>query len=326
MEVIDSPAEHSSFADVAEKFQQQTQYIILGCQGSGTNLLSKFLQQFFQFSVVHDRSLIFNAAVDVSRDPAPARIREQRDFVYSRLFPGPLTKRLMLKHYYHQAKRYAGIERHFDDVEIRSAEEFANFFYAFHAKTVGGIHKAIKSDDIWEQIEHIPAVFPKRKYFLLIRDPRDNALSICNKNFGPCNMYVASEYVKQRMDIYRGETDRNPDDTMTITYESLLSKPTDVVEQVANRFGFELPDNWEAGVDELNIRATNFNKWKALPPKILSACEFMLQDTLREYGYDIMNSPPKQGTPAQIEMWRTDDTRRRAAQRVRRTVENFIHP
>jgi len=326
MEVVESPTERSSFGELAEKFQQQTQYIILGCQGSGTNLLSQFLRKFFQFSVVHDRSLIYNAAVEVSREPTPARIREQRDYVYGRLFPGPLSKRLMLKHYYHQANRYAGIERHFGDVEILSAEQFANFFYAFHASTVGGIHKAIKSDDIWEQIEHIPTVFPKRKYFLLIRDPRDNALSIRNKNFGPCNMYVASKYVKRRMDIYRDESDRNPDDMMTIKYESLLSKPNDVVERIADRFDFELPDNWQAGVDELNIRATNFNKWRALPPKILAACESILQDNLREYGYELLNSSPTPGTSAQVAMWRMSDVQRRTVQRVRRTVENFIDP
>lgn len=322
---VDSTSFHD-FEQTLAHFRTKTQYIILGCQGSGTNLVSRLLTRLFAFSVVHDRSLIYNTALALGPKPTPRQVQHKLWYVHRHLFPGPIAKRLQLKHYYHQGPRYANIEHFFDVCKLTSAADFANFFYSYHAWLMDARNKAIKSDDIWQTIDKLDCVFPNPKVFLVVRDPRDIALSICNKTFGPCNPYVAARYVRQRVDIYRNEAQKRPDDTLIVRYETLLAEPERVVQEIQSRFGLEPVNNWSHKLQQLRIRSNNVDKWRRLSTPMLAACEAVLADSLQEFDYAMCGRTRQDGTAARVALWRIEDVRRRLSQKCLAVGMNIIRP
>jgi len=62
------------FDSFYEQIKDQPTFIVLGAQGSGTNLLSRILTRALNFSVTKDRSLIFNAAANVAMRDVGAQL------------------------------------------------------------------------------------------------------------------------------------------------------------------------------------------------------------------------------------------------------------
>ena len=262
-------------------------FYVLGAQGSGTNLICNLMRQTLDFSVVQDRSLIFNAAVRIHKRPTEANIARQCAFVCSRLFPSRLRRRIGQKSYHNQGHNYEGIVEHLSDAKIRSAREFLYFFYSYQAFQLGKKHLAVKSDDIWESISHLQPILGDPRYILNVRDCRDNALSIANKPWGPKTLYRTSRYVKHRLDAYWRETATLPDQTVVVKYEQILTDPEAAVQKLASTFGLELTAGWEDELQQLQIRRTNFNKWKRMKPADVSVCEAVLKDCLQRHGYEM---------------------------------------
>lgn len=316
----------SGFPAYFEATRNEPTYVILGSQGSGTNLLSRMLRAVFGFSVVLDRSLVYNAAANVLRQPTEKTIQREMQRVCHSLFPGPLRKRLIQKHYFHQAANYEGLEQHLGSVTIRSADEFARFFYAFHGFVASARHVAIKSDDIWEQIELLPQLIPRHRIILLVRDPRDNALSIMNKPFGPCEIYAASEYVQKRLRVYRDVAEADPQGAIVIKYEELLNCPMDVARELTRFLGVEAAPDLEHQVEGLNIRRANHDKWKKLPVADLNACEAVLGDDCRHFGYQTgVDTPPGVG-PLERARRRSHDFALRIPQKLKRRLRDWTRP
>lgn len=271
---------------------QHALLVILGSQGSGTNLLARFLQNLYGYAVVRDRSLVFDAAVRVHGNPTPAAIRRELTHVRRSLFPGPIRRRLQFKHYHHQGRFFAGLERELDRVSPRTAEEFAYFFYAYFAHARGCARMAIKSDDIWEHGGAIDRILPQVRFVLLVRDPRDNVLSIIDKPFGPRDVYAAALYVRKRLDEYVTITERHAPDVLCIRYETLLTDPHSFVDQFSRSFGLEPLDDVEAELSKLNVRAGNHGKWRtAMSARDLELCEWVLGPLLDRFGYVRGSSP-----------------------------------
>ncbi len=277
-----------SFFEQAKKWPL---YIILGSQGSGTNLLSRLLQAVFSFSVVHDRSLIFNAAVRALTANKGSSLRREGQHILRSLFPGFWRKRFARRAYYRQASNYVGIHEYFRRATIANPMELAFFFYAYHCWHNGMSHMAIKSDDIWEHITFVRILFPERRYILLVRDLRDNALSIVNKPWGPCDIAMASYYVRQRLQAYVSEIDAFPERSLLVRYETLLTDPQGFVGSFADFTGLPIPDDWRERIDALGVRKQNFNKWKSMPSGALGRCEHILQDFLLRFDYEMATVP-----------------------------------
>ena len=278
-----TPADFESFY---QQIKSQPTFIVLGAQGAGTNLLSRILTRALDFSVTTDRSLIFNAAANLCRDRTKARaVKEANRIVYS-LFPGPIRKRLLPKRYFNQNRNYIGIEDHLSYAFTESPSGFANFFYSYHAFVISKLQKALKSDDIWENINLLPEIIPNYKILLLIRDPRDNAISITNKNFGPCEIYNASRFVRKRMDAYIDLADQAPDRATCVKYEDLLSDPVAAVNRLEGFVGAKITPNIERQIEELNIKRDNHQKWRHLSSSDLAVSEFVFSDLLERFGYE----------------------------------------
>ncbi len=309
----------NDFLSFYEEAKNKDLFIILGSQGSGTNLISRCLMNVFDFSVIRDLSLIFNCAIEVYKNPSEEIIQQELQYVLKRFFPGNFRKRLQ-KHYHHRTKYYQGIQDYVDQVNIKTAMDFAYFFYAYHTFTNGATYFAIKSDDIWENIEYISRIFPNRKYIFNTRDPRDNVLSIINKYFGPKHIYTASLYVKERINIFYEEILRNQEKAMILKYETLLTDPVDIIYKFSEKFNIKVPEDVEDRVKLLNIRPKNFNKWrKEMSEEELLVCETILYDGLINCGYDVVNNTPVDISETERLRYKFQDFRARIPQKLNRT-------
>jgi Sulfotransferase family len=312
------------FAEFHQEMANEPVFVILGVQGSGTNLLSNVMRRVFDFSVIQDRSLIYNLAVRLGSNPSQAAIDRAFHHVVSRLFPTPFRKRFQLKHYHHQNRGFVGIEQHRGAVPIKTGADFARFFYVYQAWTLGKRRLATKSDDIWEHLGAIDQVLPNRKIVLITRDFRDNLLSISNKNFGPVEPACVARFVKEQFTHYDREFRSDEANSMHVKYEDMLQSPATFVVDFSKRFGFTPGIEPDRVVEELKIRTENFDKWKKLPARQLARCEGILRDELERYGYKLSLPNAAAPTPGEMLLLGAKDVAWRIPQRIRATIDQMF--
>ena len=300
-------------------------YIIIGAQGSGTKLTCQLLNQVFSFSVIRDRSLIFNSAVNLLKSPRLSTINKEQKKVFNALFPpSQLRKMSDLKYYHRQNANYLGIENYFDKISIKTPEEFAYFFYSYHTHIDGLQRFAVKSDDMWENIQYLPDVFPRRKIIFLIRDFRDNVLSILNKRFGPRDIYVGAHYIKQRIRAYHQAALVNAENSIWVKYEQLLDNPKSFITEFAEKFNIEPVRELDAQLEALSIRSTNQNKWRQLSAEHLQICESVLKDELDQFDYKVQSTSTCKFSPNKIVKHRLKDFTLRVPQRLSTVKRNIL--
>lgn len=304
------------FAAAWQSLRCEPTYVILGVQGSGTNLLCRILQDVFDISVTRDRSLICAAGVRVAGREDPGSISREMQRVWRSVFPNPLRRRFLARAYYHQAENYLGVEEAIGRIEIGSAADFTNFWYSYHAFRNGARRKGVKSDDIWRYVEQFDTVIPERRYIRLLRDPRDNALSIASKDWGPCNVLCAAQFVKHQARIYDKETTSHPEVSLVARYEDLLSSPELFIHRFAEQFDVALCDDWKDRLVKIGIRPGNRKKWERLSPDTLRFLEQRLQNLLEAHGYGVAASPGSQPGVWRKMSWLFDDTLRRVPQKA----------
>ena len=312
----------NGFVNFYEQSKHKDMFVILGSQGSGTNLLARFLGHMFDFSVIRDKSLIFNAAIKVRRDPRQSTIKRQLNQVYNELFPNPITQVMYRKHC---RENFVGIHEYFSEVDIRTAKDFAYFFYAYSTYFTGKSRFAIQSDDIWETLHHLRDVFDNLNVILLTRDFRDHVLSVMHKNFGPRNVYMSSQYVKKHHNIYYQELLKKPDQALQIHYELLLTEPQNFIEAFTNRFGIEPVIDIDHAIERLNLRLLHLKKWeREMNADELLICESILQDELKTFGYELNNDAFVQFSPSQILSYRIQDCALRVPQKAKFTFHKMF--
>jgi hypothetical protein len=319
---MSAPGVAESFAEYFTSARHLPVFVVLGVQGSGTNLLRSILVEAFRFCVVQDQSIVFNAAARLGVAPSPEAVHRQFDRILMHLQPSAVTRktRQVIK----SNADYTGIEDCFGDAAVRSSAELAQFIYAYGAYRLGTTLMAVKSDDLWEHIDQIDAVVPNRRIVLLTRDFRDNLLSITKKDFGPIEPLVAAQYVHDRFARYEGEFQRTPPARrFHVRYEDLLSAPLGFAAAFAAHFGLEFGVEGQAGVGRLRIRSSNVRKWAGLDPETLSGCEGILRDELLRYGY----GTERQGVPPSGGTWllaRGRDVVRRVPQKVLKVSRRLV--
>ena len=131
----------------------------------------------------------------------------------------------------------------------------------------------------------MPKIIPNHKIILLIRDPRDNAISIMNKNFGPCEISYASHYVRQRMDPYIAAADNAATEATFVKYEDLLSNPIACVKNLEGFVEATVTADVERKINELKIKKDNKQKWRKLNSRDLAASEAVFSDLISRFGY-----------------------------------------
>ena len=313
-----------NFSEFHKTLQDKPTYVILGVQGSGTNLTAQILRKVFEISVVRDRSLILGTAASLVGNCSPDNLKRARDKIYQCLFPSPIRKRLLPRQWFHQAANYQGIQDVLHQTAMSSPEEFASFFYAYHAYVDDCQEKGIKSDDCWQQLDKIDQVIPHRKNILLVRDPRDNANSIMYKDFGPRTVYAASRYVNHQLDLYLRETESHPDTSLTTKYETLLATPHEFVRDFAELSGLAIPANVDERIEQLGIRTKNFDKWKRWSPYDIAVSEAIFGDNLTKLGYDPHSTDSIQLSTTAMARLRAIDIAKRIPQRLKSIWEHKV--
>lgn len=310
-----------SFVDFFAHVRRLPVFVVLGVQGSGTNLLRSLLVQGFRFCVVQDQSIVFNAAAPLGGAASAETVRRQFARISARLQPSEATRRTMKV--VKSNSDYTGIRDHLDAAAVRSAADLAQFIYAYGAFKLRTTRMAVKSDDLWEHIDAIDSVIPNRRIVLLTRDFRDNLLSITKKDFGPVEPLVAARYVHDRFAPYEREFNRTPvAHRFHVRYEDLLSAPQEFVSRFSRHFCLPLAPEGLAAVAQLPIRKSNVKKWAGLDPGTLAGCEGILRDELMRYGYGLESDAhaPKAGAWV---LARGRDVLRRVPQKVLRVSKRL---
>jgi hypothetical protein len=305
----------SDFRSYYERMRDEPIYVILGVQGSGTNLLGRLLTRLFNFSVMRDRSAVFEAAARLGHSPSEEAVTREVDYFNSLVLPSTLqrkTSRFVIS----KNTPFAGIERELSPATVRSGSEFARLVYTYRAFSLGASHLAIKSDDLWQSIGAIDEVLPNRRIILLTRDFRDNLVSVSGKRFGPIEPLCAAVYVKKQLEHYAAEYRRAGRAAYHVTFETLLTATEKFVEDFSARFGIAGPPDRAAAVAALNFRPNKMGKWKALPARDLALCEGLLMDELREFGYSL-DSTPQRPTAGDFLAANVRDTIKRIPQKLR---------
>jgi len=310
------------FATFAEHLADEPVFVVLGVQGSGTNLLCRVLRRAFNFSLIEDGSVIFKAAARLGGDPSPAQVRRAYELIRSRLVPSVFvrkTRRLIKAN-----ADYSDLDRHFNADAVRSGAGLARFVYAYGAFQLGTCRMAIKSDDIWEDIAHIDEVLPNRRVILLTRDFRDNLMSVSKKDFGPIEPLKAAWYVKRQFAYYQAEYRRTPSaHRYHVRYEDVLESPLSVVHGLSAHFGLPEIAGGTQAVERLNIRRGNRQKWSALGARSLAHVEAVLREELTAYDYALAAEraePPGTGVWA---LAAASDSLKRVAQKGKRFVKRL---
>ncbi len=312
----------ASFASFCSDIRQEPVFVVLGVQGAGTNLLSRVLERAFRFSLIEDKSVIFKAAARLGAAPAPAEVRREYARIRSRLLPSALTRktRPLIK----ANANYQDIDQHFDADRITSGADLARFVYAYGAFSLGTRLMAIKSDDIWEDIDRLDDVLPNRRVILLTRDFRDNLLSVAKKDFGPVEPLSAARYVKRRFAYYEAEYDRTPAECRyQLRYEDLLQSPIAVVRGLGAHFRLAPAPGGEAATQALQIRRGTVKKWSGVGPRQLACLEAVLSGELQRYGYELTCEDSEPPTRAEWVMATASDTLKRIRQKGQHLVKRL---
>jgi len=311
------PAEsdtRESFTAFFDRARHLPVYVVLGVQGSGTNLLRSILASAFRFCVVQDQSIVFNSAAPLGDMASPGAVRRQFDRIQSHLLPSAARRKTMK--IVKSNSDFTGIADHLESSRIESAADLARFVYAYGAYRKGTTRMAVKSDDLWEHIDRIDTVIPNRRIILLTRDFRDNLLSITRKNFGPIEPWVAARCVHDRFAVYEREFNRaQAAHRLHLRYEDLLATPHDVVERIGRHFGLPMAPGGGAALDRLRIRKNNTRKWGDLDARTLSGCEAILREELIRFGYGAGDAAAMP-TPAAWALARGRDVLWRVPQKV----------
>jgi hypothetical protein len=312
----------AGFATFFARARHEPIYVILGVQGSGTNLLRRLLDTAFDFSVVQDQSVVFNVARSLGTQPSADAIARAFEGLRSRMLPSAFERKTLRR--VKSNGSFEGVDRAFDPSLVTTGADLAQFVYAYSGYSRGSLRLAIKSDDLWETIGDIDAVIPNRRIILLTRDLRDNLLSITNKDFGPKDPLVAAAYVKERFGRYDAEYQRTPADRrFHVTFEELLEAPEDFVARFWTHFHLGAPGEAPPAIATEKIRRNNKRKWAVLAPRQLEAVEAVLRDELVRYGYELDTQAAPEPSSAEWMSARLRDTLQRVPQKIQKVAARF---
>lgn len=287
----------TSFREFYETFRERPVYVILGVQGSGTNLLGRILTRVFGFSVLRDRAIVFNAAARLGTTPSAGDVAREIE-VFRRLISPTVIGRLTGRKVVRQNAPFDGIFDELTPAAVHSGADYSRLIYAYRAYSTGAREMAIKSDDIWEHLDQIEIAIPNRRVILLTRDFRDNLASIAGKRFGPVEPICAAQYIKRQFVRYEREFRRDPRN-YHVRFETLVESPRGFVEDIARHYGLTPVADPQEALSTIPARSNKIAKWRRLPQRDLAWCEAILRDELRAFGYPLefpTSEPPGRAT------------------------------
>lgn len=143
-----------------------------------------------------------------------------------------------------------------------------------------------KTPHYLNDFEIIYKLFPDAKYMYIVRDGRDVALSLLEKNWGPNNIYACASYWK-KLNVQR-DTFKTLEDNgqlISLSYENLLD---DIENNVAKIYEFLGQEVSESEIKRIcaPVKKGNYNKWKKkLNKQQIRIFDYVAADTLNRFGY-----------------------------------------
>jgi len=158
------------------------------------------------------------------------------------------------------------------------------------------------------EVEVLNTLFPAARYLYIVRDGRDVALSLLQKDWGPNNLFTAAEYWVRLNKV-------NPTLTQLIDsgkvyflrYEDLA---TDVEQHVRDIAAFLGEDISESEIERLatTVRKDNSYKWKqALSDRKIQLFDSVAHETLVRFGYEVAQQQPSRVSTVQRIIYQIHD-------------------
>ncbi|MDQ1741439.1 MAG: hypothetical protein QOE53_3091 [Pseudonocardiales bacterium] len=108
-----------------------------------------------------------------------------------------------------------------------------NAYAAKHRKARWGD----KTPHYVHHVDHLLALWPRARFVVLVRDGRDVALSLRKMPFGPNNAWAAAPWWARGIRAGEDAQRAHPDAVLTVRYEDLARRPTEIVPQICAFLG-----------------------------------------------------------------------------------------
>ena len=260
---------------------EQSPLFILGAPRSGTTYLASLLKQ-SRFGAPFETHFVVKYYLRLSRY---GKLNEFANFE-------SLLKDIFKERAVQQWRLDFDPRAWFEELGEELGEDFG---YAAIAEKVCRLAARKQGAECWgdktpgylTQLQHIDRLYPKARYIYIVRDGRDVAQSLLQKDWGPNNLMVCADYWK----------DYNRDDSRLITlaeqgrlysirYEDLLADVETHTEEIY-RFLGETFDAEALQSVMGEAKSDNCYKWKStLTERQVQLFERTAGDTLRRFGYE----------------------------------------
>jgi hypothetical protein len=132
-------------------------------------------------------------------------------------------------------------------------------------------------------------LFPSARYIHIVRDGRDVALSLLEKNWGPNSVYECARYwarLNQNIDLIHKMKESGQ--LYNLTYEGLLDETKSHIRSIYDFLGEQV---LEEDVDALSVsvKSKNYGKWKLkMSERDIQTFDAVAGNDLRRLGYEVM--------------------------------------
>lgn len=195
---------------------------IVGCGRSGTTLLKDLLNSSPEIKIPPESHFLlefYKLYGDPTSDEEAIHLLERLQNMY-------------------RFKRY-DLDIEPEDVKhFRTYREFINYVYSQFAAKYEVPRWGEKTPHYVKYMDDILELFPNARIVHMIRDGRDVALSIINREWGPNNVYKAAQFWKKTLDQGLPLAKNIPaDQYIEIRYEDLLRDPESTMQTICHFAG-----------------------------------------------------------------------------------------
>lgn len=249
---------------------------VIGCPRSGTTLLASLM-----------KATLYGAPVETHFITKYYKKLESYGDLsfkdnFSRLLRDILAERPVM-----QWKLDIDIQSFYDELDDFSYKKITDRLCMKMAETKGYRAWGDKTPHYILNLDIIYRLFPDSKYIYIVRDGRDVALSLLEREWGPANIYDCAVSWKD----YNAETStldkiNNKGQLYTVKYEDLLDDAETIVPEIYKFLSVEF-DKEEISRLLGTIKKGNYNKWKRkMSPSQIKVFENVAGDTLKRFGYE----------------------------------------
>lgn len=136
-------------------------------------------------------------------------------------------------------------------------------------------------------IDTLTNLFPKAKYIYIVRDGRDVALSLLQKDWGPNNIYYCAHYWKNLndKDHHLDILEKN-NQLFSVRYEDLIDNTNTITKSLYEYLELDIHSNDLAKKNKTTIKG-NYGKWRhSLSAHQIKIFESIAADTLTKHDYE----------------------------------------